>query len=72
MKEFIQEQMGILRDFRVFHTRKGGFQKDRYDTVKTILSGFSSETEVERRIRPLKFGDQTVSEFISKWGGEQT
>lgn len=69
-KEFVKEQMGILKDFCVFDDHKGNFQRARYDAVKTILSGFTSEAEAERRIRPLKFGDQTVSEFIAMWGGD--
>lgn len=69
-KEFVNEQMEILKDFCVFEDRKGNFQRAPYDAVKNIISGFASEAEVERRIRPLKFGDQTVDEFITMWGGD--
>jgi hypothetical protein len=62
-KEFITEQANIACDF-------AGILDNRSKTVKRIekiLSECKTECEVERVLRPLKFGEISLAKFFQKW-----
>ena len=70
LRMFITEQAGVACDLCGVSDRDRTSRDKLIARLERILSRCKTETEVERILRPLKFGEISLVKFLKKWEEE--